>query len=226
VSLYRNLVLLAGVVVGSGCLIAAPFSNGGLAPATTIPPAGYLLINSGNDSTSLTSWTINNVDLISTYWQAPPGASYSVDLNGLSGGLMWQTFDTVAGHIYSVSYYFSGNPDSPLNGSPLRQANVGVNDGDISGGTFLAGPNSIPAGANLDVTVLGPSKANMLWQQQTFTFTALSSSATLIFRGNLSQSSGIAIGGVGVVDLVPEPATFVIAATGLLLLGLGRLRRA
>ncbi len=208
------------------------FTNGSLTPTNpaAVDVNGYLLSNSGSDTTSLPGWTISNVDLISTYWEAPPGSSYSVDLNGVSGGILSQTFDVLLNHVYSVTFYYSGNPDTPANGIMLRQGNVAVLDGNGSGGVYItsggSGGHGIPMSGNLDVTS-GVTKSAMNWQQYTLTFQAISSTATLTFRGNLTQSSGIAIGNVSVADLtaVPEPGALIIVGSGLLLIGWRRFRK-
>lgn len=230
------LLIAATVMVALPCAMAAPFTNGSLTPANpaAVSTPGYLLSDSGLDTTTLLGWTINSVDLVaSTYWQAPPSAIYSVDLNGLASGMMYQTFDTTAGHQYTVSFYYAGNPDMPTNLSPLRQAATYVVDGSATSSTYVTStgtqvPIPTPPPANLDISVVGTTKANMHWASQSYTFIALSASSTLFFRGNLSQSQGIVIGNVSVTDNgqatvvnnntapVPEPVSAILIGAGLL----------
>ena len=66
----------------------------------------------GPGSTSIPGWTVggNSVDDPSkSYWQAPPGCSYSVDLSGTAPGSLAQTVSTTPGTSYLLQWYMSGN---------------------------------------------------------------------------------------------------------------------
>ena len=57
-------------------------------------------------------WTVdrNSIDLIGPYWNAADG-SQSVDLDGLAPGSISQTFTTVAGQQYRLTFAYSANKD-------------------------------------------------------------------------------------------------------------------
>ncbi len=236
------LMLVICAAGGVHTAFATPFTNGSLTPAdpSAVAVTGYLLSNSGLDTTTLPGWTINSVDLVSTYWQAPTGGTYSVDLNGWSSGLMYQTFDTITGHLYTVSFYYAGNPDTPVNNSPLRQATTYVLDGGINSGVYVnasgaaVGIPMLPA--NLDVSVTGTTRTDMLWTLETYTFQAIGASSTLVFRGNLSHAQGIVVGNVSGIDegmtlgagqggSTPEPMSAALMGVGLTAVALLRRRR-
>lgn len=87
-----------------------PFQNGGF--EATVAPNPYLTVARG--STAITGWTVGagGVDHVRDYWQ-PASGSQSIDLNALSPGGISQTFATVAGRSYRVTFALAGNPDSP-----------------------------------------------------------------------------------------------------------------
>ena len=70
-----------------------------------------------SSSTAIQGWTVGGagtnagVDWINTYWAAPNG-SLSIDLNGLAPGSISQTFTTVPGATYDVSFSYAGNFDN------------------------------------------------------------------------------------------------------------------
>jgi choice-of-anchor C domain-containing protein len=85
-------------------IINGSFESGSNPGVFTFLPTG---------STAITGWTVSagTVDYIGTYWQASNG-SRSVDLNGGSTGAISQTFPTVPGLTYNVTFDMSGNPFS------------------------------------------------------------------------------------------------------------------
>lgn len=172
---------------------AGTFSDGSFefnmytTPSTTI----------GTDG-ALGAWTVTSgtVDLIRTAW-TPSDGHYSLDLNGKSAGSIEQTFDTVIGKTYKVSFDMAGNPT----GAKLKTMMVGIDD-DVK--TY-----------NFDIT--GKTTSNMGWTHQSFTFVATNEQSTLSFSGfGFNKGYGVALDNVRVVAEVPEPAAY-----GMLLIGLG-----
>ena len=114
---------------------AAGFVNGSFESSTCGASAGgFATVSAG--SNCITGWTVDSgsVDYINGYWQAQSGVA-SIDLAGNSPGAISQIFDTIAGQIYSVDYYLSGNPD----GGSLAKFGIvsAVNGSLISSATFL-----------------------------------------------------------------------------------------
>jgi choice-of-anchor C domain-containing protein len=145
-------------------------------------------------------WEINygSVDLINTYWQ-PSHGNYSLDLSGSEDGTISQTFDTVLGQKYTVSFDIAGNTDGPLDA--LKYLQVGLSQSPIYA---------------FDTT--GKSHTNMGWTTKSFVFQAAGTSSTLFFQGLQESPYGIALDNVS-VTAVPEPETFAMLLAGLGVMG-------
>ena len=99
-------VLVLGFV---GTAFAAPFQNGSFEVGT--PTADPCNVALPIGSTAITGWTViaGNIEYITHCWTPSEGAR-SLDLvgNGNIGGVQ-QTFDTVVGATYQVSFDLAGN---------------------------------------------------------------------------------------------------------------------
>jgi choice-of-anchor C domain-containing protein len=164
-------VVLLAIATGAS---AAPFQNGsfeGTAACNTFNvPAG---------TTFTPGWTVSvgNIDFEGTYpscgWTASNGSN-SLDLVGTGGiGGVSQTFDTVAGQTYTVSFDLAGNP-AGIGGSPIKPLTVTV-DGVTHTYTF-------------DTT--GRTAAAMGWVTRSFTFVASGASATINFVSDITADGG------------------------------------
>lgn len=187
---------------------AAPFQNGSFENGSGAPAS---LTTLGPGDTSITGWTVtgNGIDWIGSYWTAADGA-YSLDLSAGAAGGIEQTFDTVAGHNYSVTFSLAGNG---AGGSTVKSVQVQATGGAASVYTF-------------DTT--GFSYSNMGWATQTYAFTATGSSTTLTFTSQENSAYGPALDNVAVADVtpVPTPALSLWAMLGLAgLLAVAALRR-
>ena len=185
--------------------VAAGFVNGSFESSTCGAAAGgFATVNAGNNC--ITGWTVDSgsVDYINGYWQAESGVR-SIDLAGNSPGTISQIFDTVAGHLYSVDYYLSGNPD----GGSIAKFGVvsAVNGSLISSATFLG--------------IQGASRANMNYLPWNFTFTATGPTTKLSFASAPSAGNfyGAALDSVSVTSAVPEPSTWAMLLLGFVGLG-------
>lgn len=217
-------------LVATALLAAAPLAsanlltNGSFESGATEPPAvGQSFGQTIPSGVALPGWTIlyNSVDrVVNTYWQASDG-DYSLDLNGTGavGSAMcltgcWsaisQTFATVAGASYLLSFDLSGNPDGPPTTKSLF---VNVVSGAGGGGSWFD---------VFDTT--GISKAAMGWTTINHAFTAMADLTTLQFFSLTDSSSqfGPVIDNVAVV---PEPGTYAMLLAGLGLLGFMARRR-
>ena len=167
--------------------------NGGFESAGGFS-GGFETIDSGLDG-----WTIGGtVDLINTYW-APASGGYSLDLNGGGAGSIWQSFATVVGQTYNVSFSLAGNP-------------------------VAAGDKSFHAGVNAPITYTfntdGKTPASMGWVRKSFSFVAVSDTSTLSFVGDPYNSYyGAALDDISVMAAVPESATYGMLLVGLAMVG-------
>lgn len=111
------------------------------------------------------------VDLIGAgFWQAAEG-DQSVDLNGASPGAVAQTFTTVPGANYTVTYALAGNPG----GAPALKTGSALIDGqDFQDFSF---------------NTTGKSFTNMGYVDRQFTFRATNSATTIAFASTTANSA-------------------------------------
>ena len=205
-----KLRILLGVAVPFALIASSPaaaagFVNGSFETSTCgAPSGGFATVNAGNNC--ITGWTVDSgsVDYINGYWQAQSGVR-SIDLAGNNPGTLSQIFDTVAGQLYSVDYYLSGNPDG---GAAAKFGVVSaVNGAVISSATFLG--------------LQGASHSNMNYLPWNFTFTATGPTTKLSFASNPSAGNfyGAALDSVTVTSAVPEPSTWALLLLGFIGIG-------
>lgn len=163
---------------------------------------------SGNCGTSITGWTVttNNVDLVSTIggWPAPAydGKQY-LDLVGYgSTGGVSQTFNTVSGQHYNISFAYGNNP----------------------GSTSFASAYVKVAGLNTLFSADFSTTANIGWRIFADSFLADSTSTTLYFNEfDGSNNGGVLLDAVNIaptdvtnVGNTPLPATWMMLLGGIL----------
>ena len=185
---------------------AAAFINGDFELGTN---PGSQLSTLAAGSTDITGWTVTGgpIDYISGYWEAGSG-SRSLDLSALTAGGISQTFDTIAGQLYTVDFLLAGNP---VGGAGTRTLSVSA-----------TGNAAVQYG--FDTT--GTSVGDMGWISQIYTFTATGSSTTLSFASLNDNPYGPALDNVAVsVTAVPEPAIWAMMFGGLGLVGMQMRRR-
>jgi choice-of-anchor C domain-containing protein len=201
---------LALLVGGVSLAHAAAFTNGSFETGTTSPGSFTTLYA---PDTSITGWTVigagetPSIDYIGSYWTASDGVR-SLDLSGLSKGGVSQTFDTVFGQQYSVSFDVAGNPDKTYNKVLGFTLSVGPAIADI---TFVQGANT---------------KASMGWLTYSYSFVANAVSTTLSFLSKTDPDCcwGPALDNVR-VSAVPIPAALPLLGAGLVALGAFARRR-
>jgi choice-of-anchor C domain-containing protein len=143
--------------------------NGSFEEAS-IKPGSYRDVPAG--STGIKGWTVtlNHIDYVGALWGASDG-KFSLDLEGSAcntrdttaclGGVK-QTFPTVAGRTYDVSFDLAGNVYSGLKIKTIKVSAAGKSQ------TFT-----------FDIT--GHSVAKMGWKTEQWSFTATDASTTLEF---------------------------------------------
>jgi hypothetical protein len=187
---------------------AAMFASSASFAANLIQDGGFESPNIGaiwyqTFTTPFDGWTPTNVDIVSSLG-APGGApAYEgvqyLDLVGtaldgteLSTGTISQTFATVAGRTYTLSFAYANNPWSTSTAS----ASISVD------------------GLSDAVTHNTSSAGDLNWSTYTNTFVATSSSATLTFNETVgSNNGGVLLDGVSVAG-VPEASTWAMMLAG------------
>jgi hypothetical protein len=207
--------------LGSALACAAPFQNGSFEdPAITgfggIVPTGWITFDTGcgMDNCSGSGVFLQTYDAFHLP-ALPGGGNQAVGFGGNSntGSYLRQVFDTVAGHIYEVSFDY------------VIQQGIGHEDWQVDA---LDGSN---------VLVTHSQQFNTTdWVRFTFQFTANSGSSTLRFTDASGQepiqehaSTNWGLDLVTVTDLssdstVPEPASILLTAAGLAAVGFLRKR--
>jgi hypothetical protein len=200
-SYLRAAVALAAALGASASFAANLIQDGGF-ETPDIGDVWYQTFTSPFP-TPLDSWTPSNVDIVSSLGAPGNAPAYQgvqyLDLVGtgpdgteLSTGMISQTFGTVAGQTYTLSFAYSNNPWSTSTAS----ASVSV-DG-LSGG----------------VTHDTSTTTDLDWLTYTNTFVATSSSATLTFIETVgSNNGGVLIDAVSVAG-VPEASTWAMMLAG------------
>ncbi len=185
---------------------------------------GWLNLYEGD--ISITGWTVksphtedaaeHDIDIVTTYWQQTDGLR-SIDLSGLNGpGGLAQTFATLPGHVYGVSFMMAGN--------------VGYSTPALNSYVMAMGVSAAGQSQDFTFDVLGHSYVDMGWEFRNWSFTANSSSTELWFYQVFPEhlTCGPALDNVHVTDLgapVPEPSSLALLS-GLGVMGLaGRRRR-
>ncbi|MFJ9691709.1 choice-of-anchor C family protein [Kitasatospora sp. NPDC101183] len=135
------------------------------------PANNFTELNAGQN---IGPWRITSgsVDLIGAgFWQAAEG-DQSLDLNGADSGAIAQTFATVPGATYSVTYALAGNPGG---GPAIRTGRAEIDGQDFQDFTF-------------DVT--GKTRAAMGYVGRQFTFVARGATTTLGFTSTVRGAYG------------------------------------
>jgi choice-of-anchor C domain-containing protein len=167
----------------------------------------------GATSPSITGWKIlsGSVDYIGTYWAASDGVR-SIDIAGNAIGTLAQSFATVAGKAYQISFDLASNP---MGGVNPRNLLVSIDGGAAQ---IFSHPGST-----------GRDLAGMNWLSNSFTFVASTALTTLSFSTDATARNvyGPALDNVTIIDAanaVPEPAAWAMVLMGMGLVG-GAMRR-
>lgn len=192
-SVVGAVALLASVSVAQ----AASFTNGSFEAGTLSNPFSTI----GAGSSSITSWSVDSgsVDYIGSYWQ-PQEGSRSLDMSGSGAGSISQSFDTVNGWQYEVSFYVAANPDGPPAEKFLDSIVTGV-----SGNLGSLTVSSLQTNS---------THAAMDWVLFTYSFVADSTTATLSFVSQALSAYGPALDNVS-VSAIPIPPALILFGTAI-----------
>lgn len=136
-------------------------------------------------STAIKGWVVTkgDIDYTGLHWQ-PAEGKRSVELNGLMPGAVAQTFKTVRGRSYRVTFRLSGNPNP---GEPPAVKKIVVS---------AAGKS-----AEFEFDTSGRTQKDMGWVTKTMEFSAVADTTTLEFSSPAGRGCGPAIDDVLVVML-------------------------
>lgn len=164
--------------------------------------------NSWNIYAALPGWTaVPAVELRNNVSGAAQHGVNFVELDAYGNGTISQSFATVVGQAYELSFFYSNRTFTELwtNGLSFN----------LGGGTWLTTPTpeSNQSGGNL-------------WTQMTYGFNAQGSQTTLTFKATgTGDSYGTSLDNVSVVSAIPEPETYALMLAGLGAIGFVAFRR-
>jgi choice-of-anchor C domain-containing protein len=156
------------------------------------------ILNAG--STAITGWTVLSGDVDECKcWQPPPAGGLGLDLDGDTPASFRQTFSTIAGKNYRVTFYLAGNPAQHVPYDIVKTL-------DITAGSFSDS-------FLYDISAHANSLGNMGYVSESFVFNAASTSTSLTFTSKDQSGSytGPVIGNVAVTPL-PTDGEFQIHA--------------
>lgn len=216
--MLKSIALAAVIAVSAVATTASAatvelLTNGGFDDIGTGTPEGWggLTYYAGGP-VLLPGWTVEtgSVDLTDTnsIWGPSANGQYSLDINGWDQGTIAQSFATILGRLYTVSFAYSRNPaNAPYDARA----------------TVSAG------GQSLNVQALGNGSfggmGTMAWERGSFTFTGTGATETLRLASDIGGNAGIFFDDVSVSAGVPEPSTWAIAIMGFGLMGAALRRR-
>ena len=191
-----TLLSIAAIAVAAPSLCrAVGFQNGSFETGVNQPgPFNYRTV--GGPSTDITGWVVEHrIDWC--HYGAPyaqDGQYWAQVVAGGENGSISQTFDTVAGHSYTVGFWAN-----------LQQNDVANSD------LHLEFTN----GATTEVQAVSLVPSNYDWKYFQFTFTTASGTTSSTIRFNERGTTiGANLDNVSVTGVVPEPASLFALGSG------------
>lgn len=184
-----------GVLVSSGLLAsgasASLIVNGSFEQSSLNPGGSWIPLGPG--STAIDGWTTlgGGVDYMGTIWASADGIR-NIDLNNTSPGGIAQSFATVPGAVYEVTFALSAN----MAGAPAEK----VMEVHAAGSSAEFRFNYVDAGS---------TPADPKWSYKSWSFVATGTSTTLSFVSLSGGVFGPAIDDV-VVTGIPTPGTLAL----------------
>jgi choice-of-anchor C domain-containing protein len=155
--------------------------NGSFEESPKPTERGFIQVEKG--STQIRGWDVTqgNIDVIDSYWP-PADGKRSLDMNGVMKGGIAQTFKTVKGRKYRVTFSLAGNPEG---GVGERKLLVSAAD----------------KRAEFVFNTAGKGLKDMGWVTKTWEFTAVANQTRLEFASLTEGQCGPALDNVSVVAL-------------------------
>jgi len=204
----KTLLALAAVAAFSAVPAnASLIVNGGFESQPVSSSAGYQTYS----GSGVTGWNIPflTVDVVSSSFAGPAfeGSQY-LDLVGLGSiGQIEQTFATVVGQAYTLTFAYANNALS----TPSAEANVQVIGGNTLVNVNFAHDSSAPGALD--------------WSTYTTTFTAETAATTLQFTNFIGGNNGGVLLDAVDVAAVPEPSLWATMIAGFGMIGVALRRR-
>ncbi len=151
--------------------------NGDFQPRKVLLPRNALTIHTGQNALAPWQITEGSVD-VQTYWSTVQGTD-SIDLNGVSAGTIRQTFATIPGQAYQLSFCYANNPDRPAHAATATVS--------VTGATPRL---------NWKISRAGSTAAEMNFTRFLGTFIADSTMTTLQFASTTPGAFGIVLDAV------------------------------
>lgn len=225
-TLTLNRILRAAAVpaLAAFALASAPsaasalelLTNGSFEDIGAATPEGWGGLTYYAGGVALPGWNVSagSVDLTTSasFWGPAYDGNYSLDINGWDAGTISQSFATVAGQTYSVSFAYGRN----VAGAP-NPALATVSAGGTTFNVVAANDGSFGGGYA------------MLWKTGGFEFVGTGSPTTITLAAGQGGNGGVFFDKISVtseaaINAVPEPGTWALMIAGFGVVG-GMLRR-
>jgi Protein of unknown function (DUF642)/PEP-CTERM motif len=197
----RKILLTALLAAPVASFAATNLLIDGSFESASVASGSYVIFTSTSNP-GVPGWTaMNEIEVRNDDVGTAENGSKFVELDANSNSSMSQSFATVAGATYDLSFYYSNRADTAASTNGLS----------FSVGNLSNVVTALP-GTNYS--------SNNEWQLYTGTFKATTNLTTLTFHAlGTSDSYGTSLDNVAVTAAVPEPGTYAMMFAGLVSIG-------